>query len=153
MCREEGKAIADLAAREDKPLDGFGLFGVVKEVGVDDLGLQDFYNDYFKYPLYKDGSLSFYTALGSRKLGLSTWNPIKIFKIFRGMRAVGKRLAEKNISGNYKGEGLVQGGVIIFDATGKARFAYREETGSEIPIEDIIAVVKELRAESISKSS
>lgn len=122
----------------------------MKEVGVDDLGLQDFYNDYFKYPLYKDGSLSFYTALGTRKLGLSTWNPIKIF---RGMRAVGKRLAEKNISGNYKGEGLVQGGVIIFDATGKARFAYREETGSEIPIEDIIAVVKELRAESISKSS
>ena len=122
----------------------------MKEVGVDDLGLQDFYNDYFKYPLYKDDSLSFYTALGSRKLGLSTWNPIKIF---RGMRAVGKRLSEKNISGNYKGEGLVQGGVIIFDATGKARFAYREETGSEIPIEDIIAVVKELRAESISKSS
>ena len=31
-------AIADLAAREDKPLDGFGLFGLVKEVGVDDAG-------------------------------------------------------------------------------------------------------------------
>ena len=31
-------AIADLAAREDKPLDGFGIFGVVKEVGVDDEG-------------------------------------------------------------------------------------------------------------------
>ncbi|KAL7535911.1 hypothetical protein ACHAXR_006806, partial [Thalassiosira sp. AJA248-18] len=31
-------AIANLAAREDKPLDGFGLFGVVKEVGVDDEG-------------------------------------------------------------------------------------------------------------------
>ena len=28
-------AIADLAAREDNPLEGFGIFGVVKEVGVD----------------------------------------------------------------------------------------------------------------------
>jgi len=32
-------AVADLAAREDKPLEGFGLFGVVKEVGVDDEGM------------------------------------------------------------------------------------------------------------------
>lgn len=117
---------------------------------MDDPGLYDFYNEYFTYPLYKDESLSFYTALGTRKLKISTWNPIKMF---RGMRNISKRLSKKNISGNYKGEGLVQGGVIIFDATGKARFAYREETGSEIPIEDIIAVVKELRAESKSKST
>lgn len=132
-------------AREDKPLDGFGLFGVVKEVGVDDPGLYDFYNEYFSYPLYKDESQAFYTALGTRKLKISTWNPIKIFS---GLRNVSKRLSKKNISGNYKGEGIVQGGVIIFDATGKARFAYREETGSEIPVEDIVAVVRELRAES-----
>lgn len=132
-------------AREDKPLDGFGLFGVVKEVGVDDPGLYDFYNEYFSYPLYKDESQAFYTALGTRKLKISTWNPIKIFS---GLRNVSKRLSKKNISGNYKGEGIVQGGVIIFDATGKPRFAYREETGSEIPVEDIVAVVRELRAES-----
>lgn len=132
-------------AREDKPLDGFGLFGVVKEVGVDDPGLYDFYNEYFSYPLYKDESQAFYTALGTRKLKISTWNPIKIFS---GLRNVSKRLSKKNISGNYKGEGIVQGGVIFFDATGKARFAYREETGSEIPVEDIVAVVRELRAES-----
>lgn len=33
------QAIADLAAREDKPLEGFGVFGVVKETGVDDQGI------------------------------------------------------------------------------------------------------------------
>jgi hypothetical protein len=38
FCFTLGKAIADLAARDDKPLDGFGIFGVVKEVGVDDAG-------------------------------------------------------------------------------------------------------------------
>lgn len=122
----------------------------MKEVGVDDPGLYDFYKDYFTYPLYKDESLAFYTALGTRKLKLSTWNPVRIF---RGLRDVSRRLSKKNISGNYKGEGIVQGGVIIFDANGKARFAYREETGSEIPVEDIVAVVRELRTESASKSS
>ena len=58
-----------------------------------------------------------------------------------------KRLARKNISGNMKGEGLVQGGIIIFDKTGTARFAYREEIGIEVPIDDIIAVVRHLKAE------
>ena len=41
-----------------------------------------------------------------------------------------------------KGEGLVQGGIIIFDKNGKARYAYREETGVEVPINDIISAVR-----------
>ncbi|KAL7525451.1 hypothetical protein ACHAXR_002885, partial [Thalassiosira sp. AJA248-18] len=87
---------------------------------------------------------TFYTALGTRKLAVKSWNPIKIFK---GIRGVSKRLSKKNISGNMKGEGLVQGGIIIFDKTGKARYAYREETGLEIPVDDIIAAVKMVNSE------
>lgn len=66
-----------------------------------------------------------------RKLSVkfTSWNP---FTIFRGIREMLKRIKKKNISGNMKGEGLVQGGIIIFDKDGKARYAYREETGFEV---------------------
>ncbi|KAL3761644.1 hypothetical protein ACHAWU_000131 [Discostella pseudostelligera] len=138
-------AVADLAAREDKPLEGFGLFGVVKEVGVDDEGLSEFQTEFFPHPLYRDEEVSFYKALGSRKLSLTTWNPIKLW---RGMREVYNRLKVKKISGNLKGEGLIQGGIIIFDKHGNARYAYREATGSEVPIDDIISAVKMVRGDS-----
>ena len=90
--------------------------------------------------------LSFYNALGSRKIALKSWNP---FKLFRGFRKLSKRLKRKNISGNMKGDGIVQGGIIIFNNNGEAMYAYREETGSEVPIDDIIAAVKMVKANSV----
>ncbi|EJK66772.1 hypothetical protein THAOC_12266 [Thalassiosira oceanica] len=129
-------------ARDDNPLDGFGLIGLIKETGVDDAGIsprKSFTSD------SSDEETAFYKALGSRKLGLTSWNPIKIF---RGLREVGRRLKEKGISGNFKGEGLVQGGVVIFDSAGNPRYAYREKTGEELPVEDIAAAVKALKSET-----
>jgi hypothetical protein len=81
-----------------------------------------------RHPRYRK---TFYNALGLRKLSVkfTLWNP---FTIFRGIRGMFKRIKNKNISGNMKGEGLVQGGIIIFDKDGKARYAYREETGFEV---------------------
>lgn len=95
MCREEGQALSQLAARKDKPLDGFGLWGLVKETGVDDEGLAEFQSGFFPHPLYRDESKVFYDALGNRKVKLTTWNP---FKLWSGMKQMGNRLKGKKKS-------------------------------------------------------
>ena len=46
------EAIANLVNREDIPLDGFGIFGVVKEVGVDDEGTYDIYYNASPFSYY-----------------------------------------------------------------------------------------------------
>lgn len=142
LCREQGKQLMDLAASSDKPLAGFGLFGVVKETGVDDEGLVEFYEKSFTHPLYKDENLDFYEFYGKKKLGLNTLNP---FKLYKGYKSMTKRLNEKGLSGNFKGEGIVQGGIIVFGKDGKPKFAYREETGKEVPIDDIISAVNAVK--------
>jgi hypothetical protein len=90
-----------------------------------------------------DGSTQFYAALGSRKITtLSTWNPMRIYRGFKAMTA---RLKSKpDLQGNLKGEGIVQGGIIVFDPKGDARAVYQEVTGSEIPSEDILTALKAL---------
>ena len=124
---------------------GFDLFGVVKEVGVDDEGLTAFYNDHFTYPLYKDDGLVFYNDFfGKRKIKLTTYNP---FRLYRGYKDMTNRLKEKELEGNMVGEGLVQGGLIIFDTNGKAVYAYEEEIGSELKMEDIVAAVKAVQTD------
>lgn len=126
------------AAKPEKPLDGFGIFGVVKETGVDDEGLSTFYSKYFTKPLYRDEGLKLYNALGGKKLGLSFLNPYKLFKF-------SKRAKKKNLEGNFKGEGLLKGGVIIFGKDGKPKYAYQEQTGSELPVDDIGTAAQAVR--------
>lgn len=52
------------------------------------------------------------------------------------------RLNEKGLEGNLKGEGMVKGGIIIFDKNGAAKYAYTEETGTPLPIDDIKAALE-----------
>lgn len=115
-------------------------FVIVKEIGVDDEGLSVFYNDHFKYPLFKDNGLVFYNDFfGKRKLWLTTYNPLKLYSGYKDMT---NRLKEKKLEGNMVGEGIVQGGVIIFDKNGLAKYAYEEETGKELNMDDIVAALK-----------
>ena len=145
MCREEGQALStSLLAANNALAKKFGVFGIIKETGVDDEGLLEFYNDYFSYPLYLDQTKQFYKALGSRQLSLPTFNPIKLWK---GFSDLAKRMEEKNLTGNMKGEGLVQGGVIIFDKIGQPRAVYLEETGKQMPVDDIVQAMKTIVSE------
>ena len=135
-----------LAATPEQPLDGFGLFGVVKETGVDDGGLADFKSKYCNYDIYRDEKLEFYEGLGNRK-GKICMSPFKCFKeIFACFSAI-KRLNKKKIKGNMKGEHFLQGGVILFGKDGKPKYAYEEEPYDELPVADIAAAAMAIKEE------
>lgn len=126
----------------------FAFFGIIKEIGVDDAGLTDFSTKY--YPgrdLYRDEALDFYQLLGGgtvRKLSLlrTFLSPIKLY---RSIKDIGRRHTAKGIEQNMIGEGLVQGGVIVFDAEARPRYVYQEKTGDELPTEEILAAMKEVK--------
>ena len=127
------------------------IFGIVKETGVDDAGLVEFHRDYFPYPLYRDQGYALYKALGDRKVGVGLWNPFSIpFLLFDAWQ----RLTSKNIGGNMKGEGIVQGGIIIFDRQGQPVAMYQEKTGVDLPVTDLVnglQYVKQKQEDEISE--
>jgi len=145
LCREHGRQLTDLANNDNdhsELMKGFKMFGVVKEIGVDDEGLSVFHRDHFTYPLYKDDGLVFYNDFFGKRsiLKLSSLNPFMLYRMTT-------RLGGKILEGNVTGEGLVQGGIVIFDQNGKARYAYEEETGKELVMDDIIQSLKNLQIE------
>lgn len=71
-----------------------------------------------------------------------TYNPLKIFS---GVRAMTKRLKEKNVEGNYVGEGIVTGGLIIFGADGAPKFMAPEATGSPLDEDALLAALDTVR--------
>ncbi|KAL7488928.1 hypothetical protein ACHAW6_014512 [Cyclotella cf. meneghiniana] len=134
--------VDDTNKEETSPqLHGFRLFAIVKETGVDDEGLREFRNDYFPYPTYKDQQRVFYTALGSGKISFG-FNPLGIIKMIQDSL---KRIKELGVkSYNVKGEGLIQGGWIIFDKNGVPQAAFQENAKERIPVDDILAELKKI---------
>jgi hypothetical protein len=104
---------------------------------------------YFTYPLYKDINLDFYRALGDGKVtdNMSFSMFLNPFRIYRGLKALARRLEGKKIKGNYKGEGSKTGGIVIFGNDGMARYMYPEVTGYELEVEDLLAAVEAVRQE------
>ena len=134
-----------LSARYPAHLEGFQLFGVVKEIGVDDEGLVEFSNDYFGQgvPLYCDKTYAFYQALGDRKANSLP----SLWALAKGLYRSVSRTRQKGISmtSPSKGEGLTLGGLIIFGHTGSPAYAYEEETTQDLPIADILAALDAVR--------
>jgi AhpC/TSA antioxidant enzyme len=146
LCREHGLTLSTLAADETKPFAGFGLFGVIKET-VDEEGLIEF-SEVFPEKLYKDTDLVFYKALGERRLSIVTMLSSFLYSfLFKRSewKAFGKRLEDKKLKGNLKGEGLLQGGVIVFDKSGIPLYAYIEDLGTDLPVSELVAAVNAVR--------
>lgn len=113
---------------------------MVKEVGVDDEGLHEFVTQYFNYDTYKDQALTFYNALGS---GQISKNPFEVFAMIRS--AMKRSKEQPGVKGNLKGEGLLQGGWILFDKEGIPKAAFQENIKMRVPIDDILKEVKLIR--------
>lgn len=94
------------------------LVGIIKEVAPsgkvmtdEKLGVGEFQNKYFGgNTLYLDEELKFYKALGGRKISLPSWNPCALWTMYKLLSG---RMAQKQISGNFAGEGLTLGGVLV----------------------------------------
>lgn len=153
MCREHGQQLTELAASEPAILSQFGMFGVVKETGVDDEGLRVFQKDHFAYPIYRDENLDFYRAFGDKKIteDISLWSLLNPFKIYRSFKDMGKRMEEKGLEGNLVGEGLKKGGIIVFGSDGEPKYAYPEITGSALETDDIVAALKDVSGTTVAK--
>jgi hypothetical protein len=147
LCREHGLQLTELAAADRK----LALLATVKETGVDDQGLLDFYEHYFhSYPIYKDEKWMLYKAMGGKKLGI-----LSVLKAALGSR---KRLQEKNIKGsaqNYKNEGWMSGGVLVFDRRGQLSHVLEEQVGKPFDMEELKRAIQEARNanKNLSESS
>lgn len=137
--------------------DEIRVFAVVKESSMDVEGLPEFVADIFaSRPIYGDTSYAFYHALGDRKVGLShLLNPTTLLAILRdtfGLDRLTLSFSPKSQKKTppcntllTKGDGIVQGGIIIFGANGKPFCMYPEETGNDLRVADILSALAALR--------
>jgi hypothetical protein len=148
FCRQQALTLSVLAALYPD-MDGFRLFAVVKETGVDDHGLIEYYDKYFTFPTYCDKSWALYTALGNRRVGFNLlWNPSSVFSI---LCESAQSLRAKSVDDSAnKGEGLVQGGIVFIGSDGKPKYAYQEETAVQLRVGDILAAIDAIKQQSSS---
>lgn len=157
LCREEGFDLSSMA--QSGELGKARLLGLVKEIAPcataktdEELGVAEFQEKYFGgFPLYLDENKVFYQQLGSRKITSDlegSWNPLTVWK---GFTSIGERIKAKNLEGNFRGEGLVLGGILVISPKEGVVYSHKEQTGKEIPRQEIIDAVK-LASGSGSKS-
>lgn len=143
-CREHGQQLSEFATRFKK----VALWGIIKETAVDDIGLLEFYDSYFHHSIYKDDKWQIYNAMGARR--------ISIKDLLKGFFRSRSRHQAKNIKSTLAGEGWLKGGVLIFDRTGKLRYAYEETYGEELKLQDLEDAIRTLQdegSEELSESS
>jgi hypothetical protein len=139
-CREHGLQLTELAKQEK-----VCVVGAIKETGVDNAALVDFYDTYFHFPIYKDTQWQIYHAMGGRKI--STWNLLK------NAIKLNKRYNKKNIVNvPFGGDIWTQGGVLIFDKHGVLRSCFYETFGDEFDTNELRQAIQEARRDPPSSA-
>jgi hypothetical protein len=124
------------------------MIGIIKEVAPtagaetdEKLGVAEFHDKYFPYPLFRDQSLEFYKALGNRKLlnQVFTTNPFTVYNTYQEMK---KRLKGRGLKGNMAGEGNLQGGVFVISPLQGVVYMHQEITGQPFPMKEIAQATK-----------
>lgn len=141
-CREHAMQLAELAETEEKVC----VIGVVKETEQNHEALLEFYEDYFRRPIYRDQKWQIYDALGNRKLSL--------MKVFTTTPKLLRRWNNKKIkTAKTSEDGLTQGGVMVFDKRGELRFVYQETYGEELDLERLREAINDARRHAGSGDS
>jgi len=148
----------ELSSRFGKGFENnIGLYGIIKEVGVDDKGLSDFEKKYFNSnDIYIDEKKGFYEALGNNSLLGQSWHSWNPFTLYTDFSKLMGRMKEKNIEGNLKGEGLLKGGLYIVSPTDGVVFEHKEVSGTPMPygeIEKVVAGLLKRDPAELAKSS
>jgi hypothetical protein len=136
-CREHGLQLTKIAQEEE-----VCLVGAIKQLDIHNKALLEFYEKYFKYPIYRDEKWLIYHALGGRK--------ITFWKLLTSARKLGKRYKEKNIQNiPFGGDIWTEGGILIFDQKGDLRYTYYETYGEEMNMVEIRKGIQDARGPSI----
>lgn len=136
-----GEQLIELSRKDPK----VSVVGAVKDTGIDDELLLDFYQNHFhSHPLYLDGNWKIFDALGGKKLSLFT-----VFRRAWSFSRVMKKKNLKNIVG--KGEIWKLGGVLIFNRKGELKFTQFEQWGIELNMQLIEDAIADIRKEQKQK--
>jgi len=146
-CREHARDLLSLEKQQNQKDGGDGgvgdrklsLLGIIKSTEHPDR-LLNFYNDYFKKPIYKDTKWNIYHALGNRKI--SFWEFLR--KLIPQMKKYKKRNVV-NQAYDPQGDVWTQGGVLLFNKAGQLKFVYYETFGESLDLDVIRNAIKEAR--------
>lgn len=134
-CREHGQQLTEINKLEQD----VSFIGVMKHgSGVDDAALLDFYQHYYRFPLYKDEDWKIYKALGGRKFSF-----LRALALMPRLEARYKKKGIPNVP--FGGDIWTQGGVMIFDREGNLRHTVYETYGEELDKETIRQAIKKAR--------
>lgn len=137
-CREHAMQLAQLCEKEEK----VATVGVMKDTDGQHDAVIDFYEQYFRRPVYRDADWKIYDALGNRQ--------VSIWEVIQKTPALMKRWNEKKIQNVSGGEGFTQGGILVFDRRGELRFVYQEIVGSELNLEVLREAIANAKKHSVA---